>query len=338
MPQHANNTLQRPAGEDIVLDPDRPICDAHHHLWNRPDSRYLLPDFLADAKSGHNIVSSVFVEWRSHYRETGPIHLRPVGETAFAAEAAQLSASLGDTHTCAAIISHVDLAAHETNVAEALDAHEEAGQGHFRGIRHVGTWDASEIVRGGPHIAPRGLYASTAFRNGLGVLARRNLVFDAWVFQPQHEELIDLATAFPDLSIVYNHTGGLLGVGPYAGRTDEMFASWKSGMKRLAEFSNIRIKLGGLGMARSGFAFYGRKERATSKEVAETWRPYIETAIELFGADRSMFESNFPVDAATCSYATLWNAFKRIAHAASPDEKSWLFHDTAAQAYSISLR
>jgi predicted TIM-barrel fold metal-dependent hydrolase len=319
--------------DDEIIDPGRRICDAHHHLWDHPGQRYLLPEFLDDARSGHNVVSSVFIEWRSHYWASGPESLRPVGETEFAAGCGR-RADAGDVRACAAIIAHADLTLGDA-VAPILDAHERAGEGRFRGIRHVGTWDASEEVRGGPHIAPSGLYRSPAFAQGLRALQRRGLSFDAWVFQTQHQELIDLAQAFPDLPIAYNHTGGVLGVGPYRGRREEMFLAWRKGIIALAEYSNITLKLGGLGMYRSGFPFHGEAEKADSRVIADAWRPWIETAIEAFGADRCMFESNFPVDGASCSYAILWNAFKHSVSAASEDEKDALFHDTAASHYRI---
>jgi L-fuconolactonase len=315
------------------LDAALPICDAHHHLWNRTDQRYLLDEFLTDAQSGHNIRSTVFIEWRSHYREEGAAELRCVGETEFAAAVGQ-RAQRSQTRVCAAIVAHADLALGAA-VAPVLEAHIAAAPGRFRGIRDVGTWDADPDVVGGPPISPPGLYRETRFRAGFALLERYGLTFDAWVYQTQLEDLIDLARAYPGIQIVLNHTGGVLGVGPYAGRRSELFTQWRTSLQELAQSENVYLKLGGLGMRRSGFAFHGRPRESKSKVLAETWRPWFETGIELFGPERCMFESNFPVDGASCSYRVLWNSFKRVLAGASRETKMRVLHDNAARFYRI---
>jgi L-fuconolactonase len=319
--------------EEAVLDPTLPICDAHHHLWDRPDQRYLLEEFLADARTGHHVRSTVFIEWRSHYRKDGLPELRCVGETEFAAEVGQRTGQL-QTHVCAAIVAHADLAL-GTAVAPVLEAHIAAAQGRLRGIRDVGTWDGDADVVGGPPICPPGLYRESGFRAGFALLRQYGLTFDAWVYQTQLDDLIDLARAFPDVPMVLNHTGGVLGIGPYTGRRSELFTQWRRSLSELAQSENVYLKLGGLGMRRSGFAFHGRSRESKSKVVAETWRPWIETGIELFGPERCMFESNFPVDGASCSYRVLWNSFKRLLAGASREAKARLLHDTAARFYRI---
>ena len=85
-----------------------------------------------------------------------------------------------------------------------------------------------------------------------------------------------------------------------------------------------------------GFGFDQAPEPVSSEALANAWRPYIETCIEAFGANRCMFESNFPVDSGTCTYAVLWNAFKRLAAGASTAEKAFLFKDTAIRVYRLS--
>ena len=122
------------------------------------------------------------------------------------------------------------------------------------------------------------------------------MTFEAWQYHPQLPDVLDLARAFPDTPIMLNHVGGPLGIGPYAGRRDEVFASWREGIGELAACPNVWVKLGGLGMAVYGFEFHRREPRPGSAELADAWRPYIETCIEAFGADRGVFESNFPVD------------------------------------------
>lgn len=335
LPDSMGDALTSPhiASAEEVIDPLRPICDAHHHLWTIAGQHYLLPELLHDASSGHRIVSTVYAEWRSNYYTDGPEALRPVGETAFAARVAQRSAALS-TKACAGIVGFADLTLAQ-DVERVLDVHERQGLGRFRGVRHVGAWDAEEIVRGGPPVAPPGLYSDTMFRSGLKLLAKRGLSFDAWVYQTQLADVIELAEAFPDLTIILNHLGGVLGIGPYAGRGEELFADWRSKMRRLAKMPNVHVKIGGLGMKRSGFGLYGRTPSAGSIEAADCWRPWIEAAVEDFGSDRCMFESNFPVDRASCSYVVLWNAFKRICAGCSDAEKSALFHDTASRVYRL---
>jgi L-fuconolactonase len=338
MRQTGLSTVRPPAEAELleiepIMDPDLPICDAHHHLWNRPDQCYLLPEFLEDTGTGHNVRSSVYVEWRSHYRETGPIAMRPVGETEFA-NAVAANASGGSVQVCAAIVGYADLTLGAA-VVPILEAHLEAGKGRFKGIRVAATWDSDTEVTGGPAIAPPGLYLDAGFREGFAALGRWGLTFDAWVYQTQLDDLIDLANAFPHQPIVLNHTGGVLGVRSYAGKRSELFSSWRASMQELAKCVNVCVKLGGLGMKRSGFPFHGKAPADSSETIAIAWRPWLETCIEEFGSARCMFESNFPVDRASCSYRVLWNVFKRVATGASDTEKIELLHGTASRFYGI---
>lgn len=327
--------MNRPAStEEPILEPHLPICDAHHHLWDRPDQRYLLPEFLADAASGHDLRSSVFVEWRSHYRDGVPEEMRPVGETEFAVTSVAERES-GPPRACAAIVGYAALSLGAA-VAPVLEAHLAAGRGRVKGVRNVATWDADPQVVGGPPVSTPELYRTKQFREGFALLTRYQLTFDAWVYQTQLGDLIDLARAFPYQPIVLNHTGGVLGVGKYATRRAQVFSSWRSSMQRLAQCQNVYVKLGGLGMRRSGFPFYGQPERCSSEIAATAWRPWLETCIEEFGPSRCMFESNFPVDAASCTYRVLWNAFKRVIAGASLADKTALLHDTAARFYRIA--
>ena len=318
-----------------ILEPDLPICDPHHHLWDHPGHRYLLDDLLADTGSGHNVVATVFVECQSMYRATGPAELRPVGETEFVNGVAAMSASgrYGPTRVAAGIVSFADLTLGERTGA-VLDAHIAASP-RFRGIRHAAGWDASDAVRNSHTNPPRGLYLDAGFRRGFAELARRGLAFDAWLYHPEIPELTDLAKAFPDTTIVLDHFGGPLGIGPYAGRRAEIFAGWKGAIRALADRPNVVAKLGGLVMAINGFGFHKRAEPPTSVELAETTRDWYLHAIDCFGVHRCMFESNFPVDKVSTSYAVLWNSFKRIAAACSAAEKAALFHDTAMRVYRL---
>jgi predicted TIM-barrel fold metal-dependent hydrolase len=322
------------AAAEPILDPDLPIIDTHHHLWQRPDHRYLLHELLADLRGGHNVVATVFLQCHAMYRTSGPEELRPVGETEFVAGIAAMSESggYGSPRVAAGIVGYADLTLGD-RVESVLEAHIRAGGGRFRGVRHSGNWDADPIIGNG---APGpGVYRRADFRAGLARLAALGLSLDAWVFHTQLAEVIDLARAFPATNIIMGHVGGVLGYGPYAGRRDEVFASWKASVTELAKCPNVTMKLGGM-MMRAALYDYGAAERpVTSEELATSWRPYMETCIELFGPRRCMFESNFPVEKMGIGWAGLWNAFKRIAASASADEKLALFHDTAERVYRL---
>lgn len=321
-----------------ILEPDLPICDPHHHLWDFPGNRYLLPELLADLQSGHNVQSTVFVECTAFYRASGPEELRMVGETEFVNGVAAMAASgrYGPIRACEGIVSRADLTM-GARVGPILDAHIRAGNGRFRGIRHAGGWDASPDVRNSHTNPPPGLYGDPAFREGMKELAKRQLTFEAWQYHPQLPEVTALARAVPEAKIVLDHVGGPLGIGPYAGQRDEVFENWSRHIVELARCPNVWVKLGGLGMPICGFDFHKREVLPGSLELSDTWRPYLETCIGAFGPERAMFESNFPVDAASCSYAALWNAFKRITSAASTSEKSLLYRDTARSFYRLDL-
>ena len=328
--------MAAPSPKEEILEPELPICDPHHHLWDFPNSCYLLPELLADVQSGHNVQSTVFVECTSFYRASGPEELRFIGETEFVNGAAAMAASgrYGAVLACEGIVSRADLTMGEA-VGPVLDAHIRAGNGRFRGIRHAASWDASPDIRKSHTNPPPDLYAQPAFRLGLKELAKRKLTFEAWQYHPQLPGLIALARAVPEAKIVLNHVGGPVGIGPYAGRRDEIFTSCARDIKELASCSNVWVKLGGLGMAVCGFNFHKRDVLPGSAELAEAWRPYLETCIAAFGPERGMLESNFPVDGVSCSYANLWNAFKRVTKGASATEKALLYKDTARGFYSL---
>ena len=328
--------MAAPSPKEDILEPDLPICDPHHHLWDFPNSRYLLPELLADVQSGHNVQSTVFVECTSFYRASGPEELRFVGETEFVNGVAAMAASgrYGPVLACEGIVSRADLTLGKA-AGPVLDAHIRAGNGRFRGVRHAAAWDASDQIRKSHTDPPPDLYALPSFRLGLKELAKRNLTFEAWQYHPQLPGLIALARAVPEAKIVLNHVGGPVGIGPYAGRRDEIFASWSRDIKELATCPNVYVKLGGLGMQVCGFEFHKRETLPGSQELADAWRPYLETCIAAFGPARGMLESNFPVDGASCSYQALWNAFKRVTKGASAAEKEQLYRKTARTFYRL---
>jgi predicted TIM-barrel fold metal-dependent hydrolase len=319
-----------------VLDPARPIVDPHHHLWDREGQHYMIREIAADIGSGHNVVATVYVDCRSMYRAHGPEAFRPVGEVEFANGVAAMSASggYGKGLICAGIVSHVNLLLGD-GARPVLEAGIAAGNGRFRGIRHSSAWDADANVAGAYATRPKALLLDATFRKGFACLAPLGLSFDAWLFHPQIGELIDLARAFPDTRIVLDHCGGILGIGSYAGRRDEIFATWKASIREIAKCPNVSVKLGGLAMRLLGYGFHERPMPPSSEEAASAWRPYIETCIEAFGPERAMFESNFPPDKGQCSYLVIFNAFKRIAAQYSEAEKTALFSRTATEFYRL---
>ena len=318
--------------EDII-EPELPIVDPHHHLWSHPGNVYLFPELLADLASGHNIRATVFEECHSMYRADGPEELKSLGETEFVTGVAAMSASggFGPTRACAAMVGNVNLLL-GSHVEPILEAHLAASGGRFHAIRFSTAWDADERVH---KTVPRAeLLADPQFREGFQCLGRFGIAFDAWVYHPQLGEVARLAAAFPHTPIVLNHFGSPILGGPYAGRSEEVFAAWRAGMTALARHDNVSVKLGALPVLRSGAARQAGGP-LSSEEIASAWRPFVEVCIEQFGANRCMFESNFPVQKRWCSYAVLWNACKRLAAGASTDEKSALFSGTAARVYRL---
>jgi L-fuconolactonase len=343
---------------EAILEPDLPIIDPHHHLWDRAVGntgdlpppkhgfeamlrmvpRYLFPELLADMKSGHHVIGTVYMECGAMYRQDGDPAFRPVGETEFVNGVAAMSASgtYGDVRACAGIVGHVDMTLGERAKA-VLEAQIAAGGGRFRGIRHSASSDPDPDVLGPLGRREPGLYLSSAFRQGFAQLAPLGLSFDAWLLEPQLGDLIDLARAFPDTTIVLDHVGTPLGIGAYAGRRPERYANWLDSIGALAALPNVNVKVGGLAMVFPGFESYMARPVASSTTLADEWRPYVEPVIQAFGPTRCMFESNFPVDIGTCPYDVLWNAFKVLGQNYSADEKTALFNDTARRVYRLDI-
>ena len=340
-----------------IIEPDLPIIDPHHHLWDRPTEmlknlpplehpfmdivrevpRYLLDELLADLRSGHNVRATVYLECGAMYRADGPPELQCVGETEFVNGVAAMTASgtYGPVRACAAIVGHADLSL-GSRVEEVLRAHVAAAPARFRGIRHSASFDEDFAVLGPlAGRAPQGLYRDSKFREGFAVLAKLGLSFDAWMLEPQLGDLVDLARAFPATTIVLDHVGTPLGIGAYQGRLKERFGDWKQSMRALAACENVVVKLGGLAMPFAGFPWSYSDRPKSSEELAAAWKPYIDECIDAFGPKRAMLESNYPVDSYTCSYRVLWNALKRAVAGHSADDKRELFAGTAARVYRV---
>lgn len=326
--------------QEEVEDPDLPIVDPHHHLWDyrgRPGFQplYLLNELLADTQSGHRVERTVFVECDWAYRTDGPEELRPVGETEFVAEVAAASAQRGGSRI-AGIVAAADLRLGD-RLGAVLDAHAEAGQGLFRGIRHRLAHDPTGSVRTSRAALPTaGLMGSDEFRAGVAELGSRGYTFDAWLYHEQLPELIEMASVVGGTTIVLNHIGAPLGVGSFAGRRADVLAVWRTHLAELAKAPNVVVKLGGIGMTPYGSGWSERATPATSDEIVAEWGDPIRFIIEQFGSHRCMFESNFPVDKVSCSYRVLWNAFKKMTADVAATDRADLFAGTAARVYSLA--
>ena len=322
------------------IDPGRRICDPHHHLFiRRPNTEvnYFQSKFASEiATSGHNVVSTVYIECRAMYRNDGPNELKPVGEVEFANGQAAMAASglYGNTKICAGIIGYADLRL-GASVGSVLDAELAAAGNRFKGIRFAGTWNEDPKIRNGSNNPINDQFQDTGFREGFGELQTRNLVFEAWCYHTHIDQVTSLARAFPDTVIILNHFGGPIGVGPFAKKRQEVFTKWQFDMEELSTCENVYAKLGGLQMDVNGFGWHKRAMPPSSIELMKATKPWHYHTIDSFGTKRCMFESNFPVDKFSCSYGVLWNSFKRMTEKFSPSEKAALFHDNATKIYGI---
>jgi L-fuconolactonase len=337
---HSSNQAWLAQVVEKAIEPDLPICDPHHHLWvNRPgtvQATYLLNEILDDLSGGHNVVSTVFIECGAMFKADGPEAFRCVGETEFVNGIAAMSASgnFGKSRIAAGIIGTVDPRIGDL-AGDVLDAQIAAGGGRFRGIRRGAFWHASPEVENHRTQPPEGLLLREDFRSGFKHLGPRKLTFEAWCAHTQIPDVVSLARAFPDTTIILDHFGGPIGIGPYKGKQDEVFADWKTSIGELATCPNVVVKLGGLNMHVNGYGWEHRPKPPTSEELAAATRRTFEHTIQTFGPDRCMFESNFPVDKLSCSYTVLWNSFKLLSMGYSATERAALLHDTAARVYRV---
>ncbi len=321
------------AATETAIDPEFAICDPHHHLWDYRDSRYLVDEFLGDLAGGHRVDCTVYVECRHDWRTDGPESLRPVGETEYVAELTAASQGGDSTRVAAGIVAFADLTL-GADVRAVLQA-QLAASDRVRGIRYLSAWDVSDKVHNSQTKPPQHLLLDPGFQAGFAQLKDFDLVFDAWVYHPQIPDVTQLARRFPEQTIVLNHVGGPLGIGPYKDRRSEVFDVWQPAIEELASCANVQVKLGGLAMSMAGFGWHKRDVPPGSQELADAMAPYFRTCIDAFGSDRCMFESNFPVDKVSCSYTTLWNAFKLVAREYSARERAALLHDTAVRTYRL---
>lgn len=320
-----------------ILEPELPIVDCHHHLFGAPADRlyYRMDDLQQDLGSGHNIIGTVYVEaYESGWRTEGPVALQPVGEIEMIVNATA-DTCRGTCKIAAGIVGHADLTLGPA-VADVLEAEKIAAQGRLSGIRYRVAWDGGTIARVLKSQPPPHLLMEPAFRQGVAAVAAAGLCFDTWIYHTQIDELLDLADAYPGATIVICHVATPVGIGEYGQRADETFRDWKAGIFELSKRENLRLKLGGLGMPVSGFAFDDQPLPASAHQLARAWTPYLDTCISAFGTKRCMLESNFPVDKQSCSYAELWNAYKLYSQGLSADERADLFYRAACTTYGLA--
>ena len=322
--------------KEEIIDPEREIVDPHHHLWSgEARTDYLLEDLWSDTGSGHNIKKTMFIQCRTHLRTEGPEHLEPVGEMDFITKIAEQSRKGSENQSIiAGVIAHANLNFGDL-IEETLDAHEEAGPGLLRGIRHAVARDDNPENLAHPGLGEKGQLSREGFREGVRRLGRRGLTFDSWHYHHQMKEFIELAKAVPDTAIILDHFGTILGVGPYADKKDEIFQEWKKDMAELAKCENVHAKLGGLAMPDNGFGWHLKPTPPTSDEFVAAQKKYYLHTIDCFGPERCMFESNFPVDRCSISYHVLWNGFKKMVADFSEDEKKLMFSGTATRVYNL---
>jgi predicted TIM-barrel fold metal-dependent hydrolase len=318
-----------------ILDPAREIIDPHHHLWRHSGlPEYLLADLWEDTQSGHNIVKTVFMECGAEYRQSGPGHLKAVGETEFVRAAAAASAVPGKAEI-AGIVAHADLDMDQGLLKETLQAHETAGNGLFKGIRHGGAHDPGKNLRWMNATPHADLFSRDRFRRGVALLGDLGYSYDSWHYHFQNDAFTDLAIACSGTTIVLDHFGTPCGVGDFAGDMAAVFDQWKAGISRMAQCPNVVVKIGGLAMPVNGFGWHKQDRPPTSDEVVAAHRDYYLHTIDAFGPSRCMFESNFPVDKRSLSYDVYWNAMKKIAEGFSAEEQHALFYGTAERIYRL---
>jgi L-fuconolactonase len=318
-----------------VLEPELEIVDPHHHLW--PAGRGLMyqrDDLHRDidgdtGRGGHNVVKTVFMECGAAYDREAPEHLRSLGETRFVAD----QASSDPRPLIAGIVGHVDL--RRDDLDDLLDRHVEVGRGLFRGVRDALSRAEHPDAMMIPGHAPRDLYLDADFRRGVRRLGERGLTYDSWHYHHQNREFLELARATPETVMVLDHFGTPIGVGPYATQREEIFERWKSDIVDIAALPNTVAKIGGLAMPDNGFGWNTADRPPTSDEFLAHQSRYYLHAIECFGPDRCMFESNFPVDRLSLSYTVLWNAYKKLTIGFSSAERTAMFSGTASRVYRV---
>ena len=325
--------------EDPIL-PNIPIIDPHHHLWDVGFGRYYIEELLEDINSsGHNIVSTVYIMSSSNtkiYSKDGLEEFKPLTEIEFATSEGKRADLIPNNKVKvnASIVGCVDLT-YGNKLKPVLEKAVNISEGRLKGIRMLLASHTDPRISSGAVKSDLGLMLHPNFIDGAKCIQDANLSLDFWIYHTQLNEMEKIARALPDLTIILNHIGGPIHLGEYEGKQAATHREWRSAMMRLSRIPNINVKLGGLGMAVNGAKFHNSQFPPNSVQLSDVWKPWIYETIDMFGFDRCMFESNFPVDKGSCSYGALWNAFKILAKDMSDDEINKLFSKNAAKIYKI---
>ena len=322
------------------ISPNIPIIDPHHHLWDVGFGRYYIEELLEDINSsGHNIISTVYIMSSSNteiYSKDGLEEFKPLKEIEFATSEGKRADLIPNNKVKvnASIVGSVDLT-YGNKLQPVLEKAVNISEGRLKGIRMLLASHIDPRISSGAVKSDLGLMLHPNFIDGAKCIQNANLSLDFWIYHTQLNEMEKIARALPELTIILNHIGGPIHLGEYEGKQAATHREWRSAMMRLSRIPNINVKLGGLGMAVNGAKFHNNKFPPNSVQLSDVWKPWIYETIDMFGFDRCMFESNFPVDKGSCSYGALWNAFKILAKDMSDDEINKLFSKNAAKIYKI---
>ena len=292
------------------------VIDAHHHIWrlhktpwlNGPQQPrifgdyaaiqrdYLIDEFAQEAVP-HGVDASVYVQ----------INVAPGEEVEEVEYVSDQGARAGLMQS---IVAYADLAA--SSVGETLDRLREAGP--VRGIRQQLHWHENPIYRFAP--TADGML-DPSWQQGLRQVSARNLHFELQVFVGQLDDSLTLVDAFDDTQFVLLHAGMI------EDRSAEGWDRWKVKMTDLARRDNIAVKLSGIGTF-------------THRCTVEDWKPIVERTVDIFGPDRCMFGSNFPVEKLWTSYANLIDVFTQCIADLTPSEQTRILRDNASELYQIT--
>jgi predicted TIM-barrel fold metal-dependent hydrolase len=288
--------------------------DTHHYPWlANPgvsfvgDARalrfnYLPADLLREA-GAIDVLQVVHVEANHDPAD-------PVEETRWLQGLADTAADTGSARSFPdAIVAAADLSA--PNAQAVLEGH--AAFSRTRGIRQILNVHADPLY----DYVCRHYLRDAAWRANFALLARYGLSFDLQLYPAQMEEAAALARSHPDIALIVNHAGMFVDRNSVEG-----FRAWRDGLRALAACPNVTVKISGLAMF-------------DHRWTVESLRPYVLETIDAFGAERSMFASNFPVDRQFGSYADLWHAYAQIVSGASPAEREALFLGNARRVYHL---
>lgn len=290
---------------------------------------YLPKHYKADT-AHYNVEQVVHVEanWHDHKGKGVVDETVFIANLPFEAENLKLGAIIGTADP------------RDANFSKILKQHLKASP-KFRGIRKLAAHHEDPKIRAwtnDPH-----LYSSKKFMKGFESLAALNLSFDAWLYSSQLPDLIQLAKAFPEVSIVLDHFGtpaGLFGpVGSHTGLTktarENILFRWQEDIEELGHLPNVYTKMSGLFMPILGHGFHKEKRLATKTEVFDLAYPLICHVLQSFGPYRTMFASNFPMDSVSTSLVNIIDAFSDAVAVSHPEHLQHIFRDNAKQFYRL---